>query len=135
MVLYGFATLEEREIFARVCTVSGVGPQIALAILSGISIDEFRQAVSTKQSRILERVKGVGRKTAQRLVLELEEVLGSTGGPVTLPTAQTNSVTADAVAALLAIGFTPQEAENAVHVALRENPEAGISEIVRIATR
>lgn len=135
MVLYGFSTIEEREIFARVCTVAGVGPGIGLNILSGITIEEFRHAVATGQSKVLERVKGVGRKTAQRLVLELKEVLGAAGGPVTLPHGQTSVVSADAAAALLAIGFTPHEADQAVSAALRENPEAGVSEIVRIATR
>lgn len=135
MVLYGFATIEEREIFARVCTVAGVGPGIGLNILSGITIDEFRHAVATGQSKVLERVKGVGRKTAQRLVLELKEVLGAEGGSVTIPHGQSHAVAADAVAALLAIGFTPHEADSGVSKALRSHPEADVTEIVRLATQ
>ncbi len=135
--LYGFVTVEERNIFERVCSVTGVGPGIAMAILSGIPIDEFRTAVLTDQARVLEKIKGVGRKTAQRLVLELKDVLARDGGPVVLPAAgvTANRTTSDAIAALTAIGFAPGEAEASVSKAQRLHPDADLEELIKYATR
>ena len=135
--LYGFSTVEERDVFERVCSVSGVGPGIAMAILSGIPIDEFRLAVLSDQFRVLEKIKGVGRKTAQRLVLELKEVLARDGGPVTVPTPglRADHTVSDAVAALTVIGFSPTEAEAAVAKAQRQHPEADLESLIKFATR
>ena len=134
MQLFGFATEEERAIFRRVCTVAGVGPGIALAILSGIPIAEFRQAVVSGQPKVLQRIKGVGKKTAERIVLELGEVLPvvaqDTGPP------QRSAAADEAIAAMVKMGYAPGDAEAWVQKACEQIPgEATAGEVVRVATR
>ena len=130
--LYGFATVEEREIFARVCTISGIGPGTALMILSGIPLDEFRVAVRDGQVKVLERIKGIGRKTAQRLILELREVLVD----VTTEAPTWPSIGEDAVGAMIAIGYTLAQAEEAVRAALEDLPaNPALEDLVKRATR
>ena len=132
--LFGFATAEERAVFERLCTISGIGPGTAILILSGLSLDEFREAVRSGQVRTLEKVKGVGRKTAQRLILELKEVLSDGGGVAAAPAL--SPLGDDAVSALVAIGYSPAHAEQAVQAALKELPEGGsLEDVVRAATR
>lgn len=132
--LYGFATLEEREIFQRVCTIAGIGPGIALAILSGIPIEEFREAVRAGNVKILERIKGVGKKTAQRLILELKEVLvlDAPSGAVSSwpPFGEL------AVSALVTIGYTQGQAEQAVGAVIEEfSDDSDLGDVVKRATR
>lgn len=133
--LYGFSTREEREIFERVCAVTGVGPAIALAILSSLSIDRFRDVVLRGESKALEKIRGVGKKTAQRLILELrgaleeEDLRATPPGPVEGPAE-------DAVKALLSLGFGAVDAEARVRRALESAPaEAAVAELVRRASR
>ena len=137
--LFGFATREEREVFDRVCNVSGVGPAIALAILSALPIDEFRDVVLRGETKALEKVKGVGKKTAQRLILELRGVLEeedlrpSGSAPPALGPA------ADAVKALVALGFPAGEAEGRVERAVAaaggSAADMAVGELVRLASR
>jgi Holliday junction DNA helicase RuvA len=87
-VLYGFATEEERRLFRTLIKVSGVGPKIALALLSGISVEGFAQCVQNQDAAALTRVPGIGRKTAERLLVEMRDRLASVDssqGSVTLP--------------------------------------------------
>ncbi len=134
--LYGFATRDEREIFERVCSVTGVGPAIGLAILSALPIEKFRDVVLRGETKALEKIKGVGKKTAQRLILELRGVLEevdlvpSAGGKVTEGPAE------DAIKALLALGFSAQEAEARVKRAVDSAPpQTPVGDLVRLASR
>jgi Holliday junction DNA helicase RuvA len=131
--LFGFASVEERALFRRVLTVAGVGPATALALLSGMSARELRTAVVAGDVRALTRVKGVGKKTAERLVVELRDVLGAdgeagtSGPPVAGPLA-------DASAARVARGLDAAEADER----LRRIPGATglpVQELVRRALR
>ena len=132
--LYGFATIEERSVFERLCTISGIGPGTALAILSGIPIQEFRNAVSAGQVKVLERSKGIGRKTAQRVILELKEILVLNDEGESL--ARWTPLGEDAVSALMALGFPQGHAEPAVRKALETLPqESPLEEVIRAATR
>jgi Holliday junction DNA helicase RuvA len=113
-VLFGFGTERERALFRELIKVSGVGPRIALAILSGVSVDEFHRCVETEDVASLVRVPGIGRKTAERLVIEMRDRLKGLAGPAggALPGAAagaTASPQAEAFSALVALGYKPAE--------------------------
>jgi Holliday junction DNA helicase RuvA len=121
--LYGFATAEERDVFRLLITVSGVGPKIALAILSGIDIARFRQAVVGGDVDLLRTVPGIGKKTAERLVVELRDRLPG----VEEPSAEARAAHAlgcppeiyrDAVAAMVSLGYTNAAATQAARRAI-----------------
>ena len=132
--LYGFATEDERRIFTSLLGVQGIGPGMGIAVLNGISTDEFRTAVAREDLGTLARVKGIGRKTAQRIVLELKREMERQ--LVDLPAGRTgvSGVTSDAVAAMLALGYKRSAAEAAVARALRNlEPGARIEQVIREA--
>jgi len=106
-LLYGFITSEERSAFRELIKVSGVGPRIGLAVLSGLTVDQLVQAVSLQESGLLTRVPGIGKKTAERLILELKGRLGRSAG-----TTPENLIggSADITNALLALGYSEREA-------------------------
>src|SRR5580658_4263430 len=112
-VLYGFATYEERALFRNLLKVSGVGPRIALAILSGVTAAAFAQAIRAEDTAMLTRIPGVGRKIAERLIVEMrdridsEPVLPGTGIPATSVAAGAQS---EAFSALIHFGYKPAEA-------------------------
>jgi len=106
-LLYGFITAEERSAFRELIKVSGVGPRIGLAVLSGLTVDQLVQAVSLQESGLLTRVPGIGKKTAERLILELKGRLGQS-----VESAPGNLIggSADITNALLALGYSEREA-------------------------
>jgi holliday junction DNA helicase RuvA len=113
-VLFGFGTERERSLFRELIKVSGVGPRIALAILSGISVDDFHRCVETDDAATLVRVPGIGRKTAERLVIEMRDRLKVLAGPLTggvpgAPAGSPASPQAEAFSALVALGYKPAE--------------------------
>jgi Holliday junction DNA helicase RuvA len=106
--LYGFASAEERELFVHLLSVNGVGPKVALAIVSGSTPGELRKAIALEDTKRFEAIPGIGKKTAQRVVLELKEKLGTA--------VETMTPVADLVArdALVELGWTVQDAERAL---------------------
>jgi holliday junction DNA helicase RuvA len=113
-LLYGFATDTERATFRTLLKVSGVGPKVALAVLSGMSVNDLAEAVATQESGRLTKVPGIGKKTAERLLLELKDKLKvdvriSVGGDVSK-----TSHTADVLNALIGLGYSEREAMAAV---------------------
>ena len=106
-VLYGFSTQEERRVFRQLLKISGVGPKLALAVLSGLSIAELAGAVQSGEAGRLTRIPGVGRKTAERLLLELRDKIE---GPAVLPSRSSG----DVLNALIALGYSEKEAAQAV---------------------
>ncbi len=111
-ILYAFGTEDERRLFRSLIKVSGVGPKIALALLSGINVEAFAQCVQNQDIAALTRIPGIGRKTAERLVVEMRDRLG----PVTDPAIAASAVAggaspeAEAFGALVALGYRPAEA-------------------------
>ncbi len=115
-ILFGFGTERERSLFREVIKISGVGPRIALGILSGITVDEFHRCVEAQDAAALTRIPGIGRKTAERLIIEMRdrlkvlatgqpfEVRGAAGATATGPNPQ-----AEAFSALVALGYKPAE--------------------------
>jgi Holliday junction DNA helicase RuvA len=112
-VLYAFATDGERRLFRNLIKVSGVGPKIALALLSGISVEAFSRCVVNEDITALTKVPGIGRKTAERLVIEMRDRLGDPAVPAVagvMPVAIGANPESEAYGALIALGYRPAEA-------------------------
>lgn len=135
--LYGFMSTAERDLFRLlVNTVSGIGPKIALNILSGISVTAFRGAVANGDVKALSQVSGVGRKTAERIVVELKDKVGAAGAweaaSAQRALAPEDQRVNDAVLALMALGFKQPEAHEAVRQAQAAlGTQATVEELVR----
>src|SRR4051812_34834911 len=126
-ILFGFLTAEERATFRLLVKISGVGPRTALSILSGLSVGELAQAVSLQESGRLIKVPGIGKKTAERLLLELKGKLGADLG---LPASVASDAQADILQALVALGYSDREAA----AALKSLPaEVGVSDGIKLA--
>jgi holliday junction DNA helicase RuvA len=118
LALYGFVTAHEKHVFELLISVSGVGPALALKILSGMTADDLAPAIRAGDLVRLTRIPGVGRKTAERIVVELRDKLAATGVPETAqPSAVLSSVATDVVSALLNLGYDKRDAEQAVETA------------------
>jgi Holliday junction DNA helicase RuvA len=128
--LYGFATAAERAAFRELIRISGVGARTALAVLSGLSVNELAQAVTLQESGRLTRIPGIGKKTAERLLLELKGKLGAELGTATAPAA--GDAHADVLHALLALGYNEREAASAVRTL---PPGSGVSDGIRLALK
>ena len=140
-VLYGFMTAAEREMFRLLInTVSGIGPKIALNILSGINVTAFRGAVANGDIKMLSQISGVGKKTAERIVIELKDKVGAAGaleasGAARALTPEEQRVN-DAVLALMALGFKPADAHESVRAAQASlGPQAGLEDLVRASLK
>lgn len=134
MTLFGFADADEREVFDALQTVSGVGPKLALTILATLTPDQLRQAVANADIAALTRVSGVGKKGAQRLVLEIGAKLGPRrGGDFEVPSS--NARSGDVVAALVGLGFSERDAESAFSQVEKATPEAEVPELLRASLK
>jgi Holliday junction DNA helicase RuvA len=140
-VLYGFMTAAERGLFRLLINnVSGIGPKIALNILSGIQVAAFRGAVAGGDLKMLSQISGVGKKTAERIVIELKDKIGP-GGVLEAQSAQ-RALSAgeqkinDAVLALIALGFKPAEAHDTIRATQALlGPDASLEELVRASLK
>jgi holliday junction DNA helicase RuvA len=110
-LLYGFSTAPERTAFRQLLKISGVGPKVALSVLSGLSVDDLAVAVASQDATRLTRIPGIGKKTAERLVLELRDKLPMA---VTAVTTQASVAGGEVISALLALGYNEREAAAAV---------------------
>jgi holliday junction DNA helicase RuvA len=143
--LYGFKTARERELFMRIISVSGIGPKLGITLLSGMSADEMIASIRTNNLARLTLIPGIGRKTAERLVIELrekvaslssvelEEQLGAGSDTRTQPTA--DSVRADALSALLNLGYQRSSAEKAIDNAVSEGGDITVESVLRRVLR
>jgi Holliday junction DNA helicase RuvA len=128
--LYGFSTNSERAAFRELIKISGVGARTALSVLSGLSVSELAQTITLQESGRLTRVPGIGKKTAERLLLELKGKLGADLG--TAKTTAANDTATDVIRALLALGYNEREANAAV----RGMPaDAEVSDGIRFALK
>lgn len=128
-ILYGFENAQEREAFRQLIKITGVGPRTALSVLSGMSVGELAQAVTLQEAGRLIKVPGIGKKTAERLLLELK---GKLGPDIGVHASVTNDAQADILQALLALGYSDKEAA----VSLKALPaEVGVSEGIKLALR
>jgi len=128
-LLYGFLTAAERESFRELIKISGVGPRIALAVLSGLQANDLAQAVAAQDASRLVKLPGIGKKTAERLLLELK---GKLAPALNLPASMANDAQADILQALLALGYADKEAQ----AALKQLPaDIGVSDGIKAALR
>jgi len=131
--LFGFANAAERDLFRSLIKVSGVGPKLAITLLSGVSPEQFSAAIADGDIGMLTRVPGIGRKTASRLAMELRDKIPAFAAP-TLP--QGGQAAAEAVQALTQLGYRDREAAEVVGAVLDENgPGAGVEDLVRQALK
>ena len=138
LLLYGFASRDERETFRQLLKVTGIGAKIALAILSGLSADELALAVASEDVGRLSKVPGIGKKTAERLILELRGKLGlhGSGVPGALPMQAGNDHSADITNALLALGYNDKEAAAATrHLPPGTSVEDGIRQALKLLSK
>ncbi len=131
-ILYGFATATEREAFRQLIKVTGVGPRMALGLLSGLTVAELAHAVTAQEVARLVKVPGVGKKTAERLLLELKGKLGADLGPLPAGAVATSDAHSDIQQALLALGYNDKEAAAALKAL---PPDVGVSEGIKLALR
>jgi len=139
--LYGFKTARERELFLKLITVSGIGPKLGITLLSGMSADEIIASIRTNNLARLTLIPGVGRKTAERLIMELrekvadlssaqlEEELGAK--PEVSPETAEDTVRVDALSALLNLGYQRSGAEKAIDAALGEGGDVTVESVLR----
>ncbi|MFT4191716.1 MAG: Holliday junction branch migration protein RuvA [Comamonas sp.] len=128
-VLFGFGAADEREAFRQLIKIAGVGPRTALAILSGMSVADLSQAVSLQESGRLVKVPGIGKKTAERLLLELK---GKLGPDIGVHASAASDSQADILQALLALGYSDKEAA----AALKSLPaDVGVSDGIKQALK
>jgi Holliday junction DNA helicase RuvA len=134
--LYGFATEEERDVFLLLIDrVSGIGPAIAMAVLSGMPVPAFKTSVVQGDVAALSRIKGLGKKTAERIILELKDKVGVTETWQDAAAGQMSAPAADAELALIALGYKQVDSRKAVRKALDADPAAPTEALVRGALR
>jgi len=134
--LYGFATEEERDVFLMLIDrVSGIGPAIAMAVLSGMPVSRFKSCVVAGNTAELSRIKGLGKKTAERIVLELKDKVGVTDTWQDAAAGAVSPAAADAELALLALGYKQVDARKAVRAALEADPASAVENLLRAALR
>jgi Holliday junction DNA helicase RuvA len=134
--LYGFLTLKERSAFRELIKITGVGPKMALAVLSGMNVDELAQCVALQETARLTRVPGIGKKTAERLLLELKGKLADALPQAAGGAGSSAGVTADALNALLALGYSDKEALPALkQVAEGASLEEAIRQALKLLAR
>lgn len=134
-ILYGFASKMEREVFKLLISVSGVGPSIARTMLSSMTADEIQHAIASGQVQIIQSVKGIGAKTAQRVLVDLKDKILKTFDmdQVSSPTNNTNKD--EALSALEVLGFQRKQSEKIVNSIAKEHPNASIEKIIKLALK
>lgn len=136
IALYGFATSLEQVLFERLIAISGIGPKLALAVLSGIEPAELIRAIRNQDVARLTRIPGIGRKTAERVGLELKDRLPAVAGAgEPAAAAPQDQRRADLVSALLNLGYQPAVAEKAIDAALEALPEGAFEQVLKHALK
>lgn len=132
--LFGFATPQEKYVFERLLSVSGIGPKVALTVLSGLPLPELVGAIASQNARLLSTIPGVGKKLAERLGLELKEKLAAFGGAAGAASSKT-TVVEDAIGALQNLGYKVAQAEQAVESAVRSVGASDLNKILSAALK
>lgn len=134
-LLYGFADKKERDLFRNLVSVNGVGPNTAIMMLSSLEPDELVNAVASENVTLLKAVKGIGAKTAQRIIIDLKDKLGK------LPESSQNLILADntirneSLSALVMLGFAKKDTEKVVSKILQEQPDATVESVIKQALK
>lgn len=141
-VLFGFASKQEREMFMLLITVSGVGANTARMILSAMSATELCNVISTGNEKMLKTVKGIGLRTAQRIIVDLKDKIATSAiaeempaGIVVQAAAVNNEVRDEAIGALTMLGFAPAPSAKVVSAILSDNPQLPVEQVVKLALK
>lgn len=137
-LLYGFSNKQERELFLQLISVSGIGGNTARTILSAFTVNELCEAIATGNEVAIKSVKGIGLKTAQRLIVDLKDKIkgiGSSSGTAALPATADNDVMEGAVAALVMLGFPSTAANKAVQSIMKSEPGMTIEQVIKQALK
>jgi Holliday junction DNA helicase RuvA len=133
--LYGFSTQMEREIFRLLISVSGVGTATARVMLSSMSPEEIQQAIASDNANLLKTVKGIGAKTAQRIIIDLRDKILKTYDIDTISTSVDNTAREESLSALDVLGFSRKQTQRIIDNILRENPNFGLEELIKQALK
>ena len=139
--LYGFINKKEREMFLLLITVNGVGANTARMMLSGMSVSELCNAISTGNARLIQSIKGIGKMTAQRIIVDLRDKIVALGIAEEIPAGGTvaapvnTAVRDEAVAALTMLGFAPAPSQKVVVAILQEQSDAPVEQVVKLALK
>ncbi|MCF0211758.1 MAG: Holliday junction branch migration protein RuvA [Bacteroidales bacterium] len=132
-LLYGFTSKEEREMFLLLIGISGVGPNTARMVLSSLTVDELKEAVSTQNVKKVQSVKGIGAKGAQRIILELQDKMGKLGA-ISLGTMMaSNQNLEEALSALVMLGFPKANADKVLQAIHKQSPGLSVEELIKEA--
>ena len=133
--LYAFSTKEERDLFELVLSVTGIGPKTALAIIGHIDHNSFQRAVATSDIRLLSKIPGIGKKSAERLIIEMRDKFKgkSKSGSLPLPSTFEPGIHADAFSALINLGYAPAEAQKALTEALKGKETSDLGTLITAA--
>jgi holliday junction DNA helicase RuvA len=134
-LLFGFFELAEKELFQQLLSVSGIGASTARVMLSYMKPAELAACITTGDTRTLEGIKGIGKKTAERIVLELRDKLAKHPIDTNIPALKNNTLQQDALNALLALGVNRQAAATAIEKTLAANPNYSVEELIKQALR
>ena len=134
---YGFATKDERELFRLLIGVSGVGAATARMMLSSLTTDEIRNAILSEDLNKIKSIKGIGTKSAQRLILELKDkvVKGEGSESTVLFSSSSNPAVEEATTALVMLGFTKPNVSKAISAVLKESPSASLEELIKLSLK
>ena len=133
--MYGFADVAEKEMFLQLISVSGVGAATARMMLSGMKPEEISRAIIQGNTKVLESIKGIGKKSAERLIVELKDKFGKQALENPLAGLAVQSVDTDAINALVALGISRLMAENAIKKVIQTNPNIALEDIIKQALK
>ena len=131
LTFFGFYTIAEKELFEILIGVNGVGPKLAINILSGITADEFKDAVLNRNVSRLVAIPGVGKKTAERMIIELGDKISKLSDSGTSISPKSYSIKDDAVAALIGLGYNHKTADNVTRSLIDENAEISLEDLIK----
>ena len=133
--LFGFITKTEREVFKLLISVSGVGPSIARIMLSSMTSEEIQQAIASGNVDVIQSVKGIGAKTAQRVIVDLKDKIMKTYDMNEVSVYTNNTHKDEALSALEVLGFNRKQSEKIVNNIVKENPDASIEKIIKLSLK
>jgi len=129
--IFGFATYEEREMFRLLISVNGIGPNMAIMILSGSTVEDIKYAIAGEDTNTLAKIKGIGKKTAERIILELKESVTTVKTYQNIETEETqDSIVSDAKMALISLGYGRSEAEKTINAVVKKLQKIDNTEIL-----
>lgn len=134
--LYGFATQLEKEVFKLLISVSGIGPNTARTMLSSMSTEEIQQAIASDNVAAIQSIKGIGAKTAQKVIIELKDKILKTYTLENISTAPIdNTIKSEALAALEVLGYLKKPAEKVLTTILKQHPEVTVEKLIKLALK